>query len=95
MKVKVLPRATEDLELIRTYIEKEDEAAATQVVDRLYRSLALIIARPEIGRPVKGKDVREWTVPGLPYVIPYRLRPDELIILRVYHTRCKRPKNWT
>jgi addiction module RelE/StbE family toxin len=94
VKLKVLPRAARDLQSIRSFIEKDDEAAAKQVIAKLVHSIDLIVLRPEIGRPAKGRDTREWTVPGLPYIIPYQVKADELIILRIYHTRRKRPNDW-
>jgi hypothetical protein len=33
------------------------------------------------------KSLQSWSV-------PYQLKADELIILRIYHTRRKRPKSW-
>lgn len=94
MKLKILPRVARDMQSIRSHIERDDAAAANQVVAKLVYSIEMIISRPEIGRPAEGRNIREWTVPGLPYIIPYQFKADELVILRVYHTRRKRPKRW-
>lgn len=93
MKFRLVPRAVRDLEEIRAYIDVEDASSAVRVIERLIQSFELLAMRPEIGRPVVGRPVREWSVPGLPYLIPYVVR-DDIVILRVYHTRRKRPKRW-
>lgn len=93
MKFRLLPRAVRDLEEVHKFIEIDDPSAAAKVVERLIQSFELLAKRPEVGRPIAGRPVREWSVPGLPYLIPYVIRED-IVILRVYHTRRKRPKRW-
>jgi addiction module RelE/StbE family toxin len=94
MKLRVLPRALRDLDHIRKTIEADDATAAEKVVARLVQSIELVAQKPDIGRPIEGRSVREWKVPGLPFVIPYKV--DEWVtVLRVYHTKRKRPRRWT
>jgi plasmid stabilization system protein ParE len=64
------------------------------VISKLVHSIELIGMKPDIGRPLRRENVREWTVPGLPYVIPYRITSEEVIILRVYHTRRRCHQAW-
>jgi plasmid stabilization system protein ParE len=94
MKFKVLPRAVRDLANIRTYIATDDERAAAAVALRLHKALEFITSRSEIGRPVPDTKIREWSVPGLPYIIPYRVRGDVVEILRFFHTSRERPARW-
>jgi len=94
MKLKVLSRAVRDLRDIQIYIAADDANAAEAVALRLRRALEIISSRPDIGRPVPETRIREWSVPGLPYVIPYRVRGDFVEILRVFHTRRQRPEGW-
>jgi plasmid stabilization system protein ParE len=94
MKFKVLPRAVRDLADVHAYIAAENETAAEAVALRLRKALELIISRPEIGRPVPHTRIREWSVPGLPYVIPYRVRGDVVEVLRFFHTSRQRPDRW-
>lgn len=95
MKFKVLPRAVRDLADIHAYIAADDGKAATAVALRLQKALELVTSRPEIGRPVPYTKIREWPVPSLPYVIPYRVRGDLVEILRFFHTSRRRPDSWT
>jgi plasmid stabilization system protein ParE len=94
MKFKVLPRAVRDLANIHTYVAADDERAAADVALRLHKALEFITSRPEIGRPVPDTKIWEWSVPGLPYIIPYRVRGDVVEILRFFHTSRPRPARW-
>ena len=94
MKLKVLPRASRDLVEIHAHISANDVHAALLVLARLKKSLALIADRPEIGRQGEDPRTKEWSVPGLPYVIPYRVRGDTVEVLRVFHTSRGRPPQW-
>lgn len=94
MKLKVLPRAVRDLEEIHSYIGAHSSEAARAVTQRLKKSLDLITSRPELGRPITDSGTREWSVPGLPYTIPYRVRGETVEVLRVFHTKRKRRAEW-
>ena len=94
MKLRLLPRAVRDLAELRAYIAADDPDAAQKVAERLIKALKLIESRPDICRPTAGAATREWVVPGLPYIIPYRLKNGTVEILRIYHTRRNRPPEW-
>ncbi|WP_425475967.1 type II toxin-antitoxin system RelE/ParE family toxin [Mesorhizobium yinganensis] len=94
MKLKILPRAVRDLAEIRAYISLDSEYAADAVSLRIKKSLNLISARPGIGRPSTQPRIREHSVPGLPYVVPYRIRGETVEILRIFHTSRERPLKW-
>ena len=95
MKIVLLARALRDAEEIYGFIARDDPSAANSVIARITRSLRLIETNPNIGHPIPGKPSREWSVPGLPYLIPYRVRAGQIEVLRIYHTRRKKPKDWT
>lgn len=86
--------AVRDLREARAHIAMDSPNAATEVVARLKRSIELIAQRPQIGRPTSDASVREWSIPGLPYVVPYRVTVDTVEIIRIYHTSRLRPSNW-
>jgi toxin ParE1/3/4 len=92
MKQRILAAAARDLAEIEAYISLDK--AAKSVALRLRKAFELITDRPEIGRPTQFSDTREWSVPGLPYIIPYRFRRDRIEILRVWHTSRQRPDIW-
>lgn len=94
MKRRILARAARDLAKIESHISKESHEAAISVASRLKKAFALVTDRPEVGRPTSFHGIREWSVPGLPYVIPYRIRGDLVEILRVFHSSRQRPRRW-
>jgi plasmid stabilization system protein ParE len=94
LKFRVLPAAARDIEDLRAYIAADDAAAAEIVSRRLNKAILLLVENPNVGRPIGGGKIREWTVPGLRYLIPYRVEGNVVIILRVWHTRRDKPKRW-
>jgi toxin ParE1/3/4 len=94
VKLRLFPAAIRDLRELRAYIAADDPSAAASVSARLDKAIALIAAKPNIGRPTPQRATREWTVPGLPYLIPYRIEGDTVEILRVWHTGRERPSEW-
>jgi plasmid stabilization system protein ParE len=88
------PAAVIDLVELRAFIARENPDAAAAVARRLIETFRRIADRPSIGRATHRTDVREWSVPGLPYVVPYRLRDGRVEVLRVFHTRRNRPDQW-
>lgn len=86
--------AIRDLREVHAYIAAEDAEAAARVVAKLDRAVTIISERPQIGRPTSLPAIREWSVPGLPYVIPYRVSGDTLSIIRFFHTSRERPPAW-
>lgn len=91
MKVRLTKAAIRDLREALAYIAADNPKAAAQTGLRLDKAIALIAERPNIGRRSAGQDIYEWSVPGLPYVIPYRISDDTIEIIRVYHTSRQRP----
>jgi toxin ParE1/3/4 len=85
MKLVYLRGATRDIESIRRYIGQDDPAAATRVVARIEQVIDRLVHYPFIGRP-GPKRIRLISVPGLPYVVIYRVQGDEIKIAAVFHT---------
>lgn len=94
MKIRLTKAAIRDLREVQAHIAADDEEAARQVVTRLDRAITLIGERPSIGRRTSEQAIREWSVPGLPFLIPYRIAGDAIEILRVFHTSRMRPDHW-
>ncbi|SNS91307.1 addiction module toxin, RelE/StbE family [Tardiphaga sp. OK246] len=88
MKIVFDAKAISDLENIRQWIARENPLMATKVLERLFsgvRSLALFPAR---GRNGLEPGTRELVVPGLPYIVVYKIYDDvnELVVAAVFHT---------
>ena len=86
MKLRLTTRAYSDLTNIADYIEQESPAAASRVIQRIERTLALIRTSPMIGRRSARPGTHEFPVTGLPLLVVYRLAGDTIEVLTIFHT---------
>lgn len=85
MKIRWSKRAIEDLTAIRRYIAADNPRAAQQLARAIAVGAENLSAHPQIGRPSHVPNVRELIVPGLPYLIAYRVREDTIEIIAILH----------
>ena len=85
MKIKWHRKARQDLRDARTYIAKDNPQAAAQVAQRILQAIERLPANPGIGRTGRVMDTRELVIAGTPYLVPYRVMGDVIVILRVLH----------
>ena len=74
VRLKIMPRAREDLSRISVHIAQHDVEAAVRVVLDLEQRMRLLITVPTMGRQSKRKAVRELILHD--YMIPYRVQGD-------------------
>lgn len=86
------PRAIRHLTDLRSYIERDNPAAAARIAETLLTAVERLAELPNIGRPGRVAGTRELVVPGTRYVIPYRLGRERLEIIAVFHGRQRWPK---
>jgi addiction module RelE/StbE family toxin len=92
MKIRWTKRAIRRLLSVHAYISKDSPDAAARVAEKILNAIARLEKFPQIGRPGRSERTRELVVAGLPYVIPYRVEHDGILILSVVHTSRKWPK---
>ncbi len=80
-----------DLIAIIDYIAADDPIAAHDVIDRIDSAVGRLADHPRLGRPGRIEGTRELVIPGLPYIVAYRIRQDRVQILRVLHAARKWP----
>ena len=85
--------AQRDLIAVADDIAADDPDAALSIIDRIAEAVAKLAEHPRIGRPGRVIGTRELVVPGLPYIVPYRLREDRVQLLRVLHAARKWPQH--
>ncbi|MBM6593960.1 type II toxin-antitoxin system RelE/ParE family toxin [Microvirga pudoricolor] len=87
MKVVWLPLALDDLDAQIDYIAAQNPKAAVAQFDRILHQADRLGDHPEMGRPGREPDTREWVVTATPFIVIYRLRPkaQSLEILRLLH----------
>ena len=86
MNVVWTDEAKAHLEGIYQYISRDAPFYATQMVDKLTRRVDQLIDHPRSGRIVAKYDdisLRELIV--YPYRLVYRLKPDRIDIIAVFH----------
>lgn len=83
--------ARDDLIAIADYIAADDPAAAHTVIDRIDAAVGQLADHPRLGRPGRIADTRELVIPGLPYIVAYRLHDERVQILRILHSARKWP----
>ena len=91
MRIKWFRQALLDLDQIETYIAEDSPSTAVEVVVKIIKAVSLLGAQQGIGRAGRVPGTKELIVPGLPYIVPYRVKDGEVQVLRVYHTSRKWP----
>ena len=86
MQIKWLRNALRNLDDEATYIAQDSPHAAQQVVDRVLSAVAQLADQPGLGRPGRVPGTRELVVTKTRYIVPYRVRGNRVVVLRVFHT---------
>jgi toxin ParE1/3/4 len=91
MTLRITRRAQRHLDEIADYIQERNPDAARRVGERIREVIALVGEIPLLGREGALPGTREMVVPGLPYVIVYRIEDGAVAVLGVYHGAQQRP----
>jgi len=92
MRVKWLQAALDNLDAEAEYIAADNPKAARSVVSTIVNAIGHLAKHPNLGRPGRVNGTRELIVPTTPYIVPYRMRGNQIEILRVFHSSRKWPK---
>jgi toxin ParE1/3/4 len=57
------------------------------VVDRILSSAESLVHFPYMGHIGRARDTFEWAVPGLPYIVIYKVDSDadEIVVVAIFH----------
>ena len=94
MRLVWLRSALQNLQQEAEYISEENPAAAVALVKAVRMATSHLVDFPSTGRPGRVPGTRELVLEGFPYLIPYRVKDDQVQILRIFHTRRRLPKRW-
>ncbi len=86
MRIVVSPLATLDLQSIYDFLVARSPSAADRLLVEIGEAFGLLASGLRVGRAVTlrtGRRVWSWPVP--PYRIYFRLLPDEMQVVRIYH----------
>jgi len=92
LNVNFTPQAVSDLHNIRNYIAAHSEAAADRVISRIRQAALMFENFPEIGRIGDVEGTREFAIPGLSYIIVYKIASvTDVDVLTILHDRQQWP----
>lgn len=94
MKIRWLRTALRNLDEQTAYIANDNSEAALRIVARVRDAIERLARHPSLGRPGRVPGTRELVVSGTPYVIPYRVRGEQVEILRVFHGAQRWPEEF-
>ena len=94
MLVRWLRRALRSLDEEAEYIARDNPQAAARIVVRIASRVDRLATHPASGRPGRVPGTRELVISGTPYIVPYRVRDDNVEILRIFHAARKRPEKF-
>ena len=92
MRVRWLRGALRNLHQAVDYIARDDRSAAVDVAQRIIQTASRLEQHSFMGRPGRLKATRDLIVPGLPYVIRYRINKETVEILRIHHIAQRWPE---
>jgi len=77
--------ARDDVFAIADYYDAIDPDLAEAMVDRIDGAASVLMANPNIGRPIANLDVRKSSVRRTPFLLLYVVRGNDIEIRRVRH----------
>lgn len=78
--------AKADLKGTVAYIQRDDPATAQTVAQKIINATQKLADFPGLGRPGRVDGTRELVVSNLPYILPYVVENERVVILRVLHS---------
>ena len=95
MRIAILRSARLDAEWFREYYGTVFPSGGSGAATHFREAKRLLKSYPQIGHPSDTADLRELQIFKTPFVIVYRIRADEIQIIRIWDQRAERPKSWT
>lgn len=85
MKIQWHKLARRDLRHVHAYIARDNPKAAAGVARRIRSAIERLPDNPALGRPGRVLGTRELVVTGTPYLVPYTISNEAIVVLRVLH----------
>lgn len=94
MRVIWTEPAARALEDIQDYIARDNRRAAWEVAQRVRQAVNQLQEHPKMGRTGRVRGTLELVIQGLPYIVPYRIKGNDVQILSVFHSARKWPEQF-
>jgi addiction module RelE/StbE family toxin len=85
MRLRWTTPAANDLYKIVRRIQKDNPIAAAKVAKTLYDGCVSLTNLPRRGRQGRIPGTRELILPGLPYIVVYKIQDEAVELVRIYH----------
>lgn len=89
MQIRFADAALTDIENIHRYIAQDDPSAASRMAVAIVAAADRLCANPRLGRIGAISGTFELVV--RPYVLVYEIHRAEIVVLRIWHGRQRRP----
>ena len=94
MTLRWTPLARSDLLSIFDYVSARNPQAAERLVSAIEDQLEALLDFPQMGRPGRVAATREFVISRTPYIVAYRLRGQDIEILRILHGARRWPRRF-
>jgi len=94
MRVIWTEPAAKALENIQDYIARDNRRAAWEVAQSVRQAVNQLEEHPKMGWAGRVRGTLELVIQGLPYVVPYRIKGNDVQILSVFHSARKWPEQF-
>jgi len=95
MRLFWTPRARRDLRELVAYIAEDSVQTAEAVLQRILNSAAGLTDMPHAGRAGRISGTRERVVQRTPFILVYRVDPEQVHVLRVLRGARKWPDSFS
>lgn len=85
MTLRYTTRALGHLKAIRVYLLERDPQAAAKVLGRIGAAINLLREFPYLGHETAVPGARVVVAAGLPYLVVYGIKENDIIILGIFH----------
>ena len=85
MRVRWTPAAAADLERIGIYLKDRYPHYRQPTMLKLHEAIRSLKESPHRGRLGREDGTRELLFPPMPYIAVYRVREQDIEVLRIYH----------
>jgi len=86
--------ARQDLREIFEFIAEENPNAARALLTEIKERVGVLQNNPQIGRTGRMEGTRELVLTGTHYILPYRVKEQQIQILAVFHTARRWPDSF-
>jgi toxin ParE1/3/4 len=80
------------LDAVVDYIAADNPRAAIKVFRQVRSAVARLQAFPSLGHPGQVPGTRELIVAGTPFIVPYRVDDDQIIVIAIRHAARQWPQ---